>query len=269
MPNKTLNDFFIPREESFGFGLFASDTDGNLGKIQSMLNIPRFTVGETHVSYRVINHWQAEGLLPEGIEDQNGWKRLTRIEFIWLRVIHRLRSFGLSLEKIAQVKKGVLDWDKKERRYPDFEYDVLKALLTSSDPHICILEDGRARMGTLAQLTVAKKIYGNFDVLLVSLKSVIEETGLPVTEASVLVGLSDAETDLISTLRLEDSNEVNVKISSSKEITEIESILTTNEPETARLAIKEIEAGGLYGELSTKFVNGKKLSTLIKKRRKI
>lgn len=269
MPNKTLNEFFIPREESFGLGLFDSDTDGSLGKIQSALNRPRFTVGETHVSYRVMNHWQAEGLLPEGVEDQNGWKRFTRIEFIWLRIIHRLRGFGLSLQKIARVKKGVLDWDEKERRYPDFEYDVLKALLTGSDPHICILKDGRARIGTLAQLTVAKKMYGNFDVLLISLKSVIEETGLPVTETSTLISLSDAETDLISTVRLEDSNEVNIKISPYKEIMEIESTVTTKKPETARSAIKHIEAEGLYGELTTKFVNGKKQSTTIRKRKRI
>ncbi|HLY72307.1 MAG TPA: MerR family transcriptional regulator [Puia sp.] len=70
----------------------------------SELVLPRFTISEIGITHRWITHWDNQGLL-DNRRDGNEWRRFSFVEYIWLRLIVRLRDFKMPLSNIKQVKK--------------------------------------------------------------------------------------------------------------------------------------------------------------------
>ncbi len=70
--------------------------------------LQRLFVGtDTGVAYRVINHWENVGLLDDGREDGQRWRRFTFVEFVWVRMIDEMRKVGLPVEIIKLVKASL------------------------------------------------------------------------------------------------------------------------------------------------------------------
>ena len=86
-------------------------------KLIAELVLPRFTISEIGITHRWITHWDKQGLIDnrrEGI----GWRRFSFVDYIWLRVIVRLRDFNMPLASIKQVKKFLFkSWNTEEIRY--------------------------------------------------------------------------------------------------------------------------------------------------------
>jgi DNA-binding transcriptional MerR regulator len=83
-------------------------------KLMIELVLPRFTIGEIGITHRWITHWDKEGLIDnrrEGVD----WRRFSFVEYIWLRIIARLRDFNMPLSSIKQVKKFLFKgWNNEE-----------------------------------------------------------------------------------------------------------------------------------------------------------
>lgn len=69
----------------------------------------RFTVKDIGVHYRWIDHWHTEGLLI-GNYEQRKWRKFNLIEYVWLKIIIKMREFNLSLETVRSVKE-ILETD--------------------------------------------------------------------------------------------------------------------------------------------------------------
>lgn len=63
------------------------------------------------VSARVFSHWIDSGIMEDPRADAKGWSKLNLYEFIWLKMLIRMRSFGLDFETIKKVKKHTWDTD--------------------------------------------------------------------------------------------------------------------------------------------------------------
>lgn len=59
---------------------------------------------DTGVAYRSINHWEKFGLIDDGREEAQRWRRFSFVEFIWIRMIDEMRKMGLPMETIKIVK---------------------------------------------------------------------------------------------------------------------------------------------------------------------
>jgi DNA-binding transcriptional MerR regulator len=68
------------------------------------LVLPQFTISEVGITHRWITHWDNQGLI-DNRRDSTEWRRFSFVEYIWLRVIVRLREFHMPLAAIKQVKK--------------------------------------------------------------------------------------------------------------------------------------------------------------------
>jgi len=237
---------------------FESYNKGSLFKgVQTALNDRKYTVGELPISYRVISHWASNGLLPEGVKADGGWKKFCFVEIIWLHAANKMRDFGLSLDRIAEVRNAVMHWDGRCRRYPVFEFFIAEALSSSADPYIVIFHDGHIMLARAEQIEQQKVLFGTRHMLLISLKSILKHVaGIDSTkEPDALFLLSSEEKALLEELRADNTGTIKAKIKNGS-ITEIEMATSILEPSSYSAAAKEMRAEGAYGRVVTQFENG-------------
>lgn len=269
MAKKSIGKLFIPRGDAFDLDFADYQFDDKFQKVRELMDNRRFTVGETDVVYRVINHWDQSGLLPDGVKGDGGWRKFTLPEMVWLKAMVRMRDFGLPLYKIAQARKGAMWWSKEHEEYPYFEYYVAKAWFSGSDPYILVTSDGEAEVATMAEIEAAKLFLDSFDVLLISLKAILKGMGVNTAGVKTLFALSDKEVELLSSIRMGNNNEVKTKIDNQGEITEIESTETTTSPLAPHKIKNQAEQEKMYGKVVTQYENGVPKSVQVTTRKKL
>ncbi|MCC7357575.1 MerR family transcriptional regulator [Candidatus Uhrbacteria bacterium] len=269
MAKKTLSKLFIPRSDAFAFDLADYQFNDKFQKVRELMNDRRFTVGETDVAYRVINHWDQSGLLPDGVRGDGSWRKFTLPEMVWLKAVVRMRDFGLPLEKIAYARKGAMSWNKQRERYPCFEYYLAKAWLSDADTYILVMSDGEAEVATVAQIEAAKLFLDSFDVLLISLKAILKGMGLHTPAVKTLFALSEKDIELLTSIHMGNNNDIKVKIDDQGEITEIESTETTTSPLAPHRLKNQVEQEKMYGQVVTKYENGVPKSVQVTTRKRL
>ena len=105
MTTNQENTLLILRGDNFDrlFAKYYSYYD----ELHKAFHTPKFTVGDTNVPYRVINHWDQHGLLPAGFKKEGGWRLFSLVEMAWLQIILQMRKFGMSLDQIKKAKDGI------------------------------------------------------------------------------------------------------------------------------------------------------------------
>ena len=244
--------------------------DERFAHVRAFVREKRYTASKTDVTYRVLSHWDAQGLLPAGMKESDGaWRRFNFIERVWLEAIKRLRAFGLSLETIARVQKQVMRWHEKSQFYPEFEYFTAKAWFSSADPYILVLANGDADVGVSGDIELGKILRGNKDMLLISLKSILKDMGIKrIAHADTLHSLTKEEIELLVKIRIENNSEVRVKTDEEGRITELESTKTITDPPPNYELQKQLKDKGMYGEVVTKYEDGKSRSVRITKKQR-
>lgn len=269
MSNKARR-LVIIRGDDFDIGFAGYQSDTRFDGIRTALNIRDSTVGETSIPYRVINHWDEQGLLPDGAADNDGgWRRFTLTELVWLHVANRLRGFGLSLEKIRRAKTDVMEWNKKHERYLRFEYYLAKALFSKLNPYVYVLDDGEAAIASSGEFEMSNNMSGNLDVLMISLKSVLEEMGHDPIRPEMLLSLDKKETQLLHAIRRESHDEIKAKIKPDGDIAELETVETIESSPSMHEAKQRAANEKMYGEVTTRFENGVPQSSKTIKRKRL
>jgi MerR HTH family regulatory protein len=75
--------------------------------LEQRIKEKRFTVKDIGVEYRWIDHWNSKGLLL-GKYEAKKWRKFDLIEYVWLKIIIKMREFNLSLDTVMSVK-NILD----------------------------------------------------------------------------------------------------------------------------------------------------------------
>lgn len=233
-------------------------------EVRQSVNERKYSVGETDMTYRMINHWDQHNLLPESLRKNSGWRKFTLVELVWLKIIKHLREFGLPLNKIAQVKECILEWNEKNNTYDSFEYYIVESWKSTSDLYLMIANNGDAEIATLPEMKSVANMIGQHDVLLISLTTVIEEVGQKTQEKQDLFNLTDELKALLEEINSGGDKEIKLKIK-AKKIAEIES--------TSKIAAllageirKQMKDEKLYGEITIKFEEG--VAQLIEKKKR-
>ena len=269
MTAKRTPKLLIFRGNGFDNGFTEYHADKRLETLRTLVNERRFTAGETNIAYRILNHWDQAGLLPEGVKDNAGWRKFTLVELVWLRVVCRLREFGMSLDKIVCAKTGAMRWDSGYEGYPYFEYYVAKAWRTDLDPYVYVSVDGEGAVASATEFEASAALTRMPDVLRISLKSILEEMGLNSKQAKRQFSLTPNEVQLLIAVRDEAHNEVKADIGSDGEIRELETVSTLVNPPPNYQVQSEIEDQKMYGQVATQYVGGVRRSMKITRKRRL
>lgn len=95
-------DWFLSKWSEFAFS-----KDENYTEARKIYNFPKYRVAETGESYRVINSWGENGLLFEDDKRENGWRKFSTVEMLWIHILRELRAFGFSLAKLKKLRSDL------------------------------------------------------------------------------------------------------------------------------------------------------------------
>ena len=79
----------------------------NINKLFQEIKDRRFTIKDVGLTYRWITYWDARGLLI-GDYTEGKWRKFNLVEFVWLKMIVKLREFNIPLEKIKWIKENLI-----------------------------------------------------------------------------------------------------------------------------------------------------------------
>jgi len=80
-----------------------------LADLYELITEKKFMVKDTGINYRVINHWDAKGLIHFGRNSKEGNRRFSFADFVWIKVVDELRSFGVQLSVIKKLADDVYE----------------------------------------------------------------------------------------------------------------------------------------------------------------
>lgn len=82
-------------------------------KLRASLHQPLYTVKDSDISYRLLNHWSSEGLLEDHREaGSNDWRKLSLKDIFWIEVVKKLREFGLPLDNIKRTYYSLVKFEQ-------------------------------------------------------------------------------------------------------------------------------------------------------------
>lgn len=77
--------------------------------ISEVIYLKNMSVASTGLSYRIINSWENQGLIDTDRINMAQWRKFSFIDFVWIRIIADLRTFGFPLEKLLRVKEALFN----------------------------------------------------------------------------------------------------------------------------------------------------------------
>ena len=122
---------------------------------------------------RLLSAWMKEGLIDDQVRHTKGaWIRFSLRDLIWIKIIERLRDFGMSLSQIKITKESL--FTKKYWEYGDVIFDYSILLAVSKLPIIlAVMDSGEAHLFSRPQIQYHEQITGLDDFLRIDLNKIV------------------------------------------------------------------------------------------------
>jgi len=146
--------------------------------VKKELNQRQYSLSEPSVTPRVLHHWYQTGIISDRRSDGKGWSKFSFTELVWIKLIIRLREFGLSLYKIKIAKEDVSKYAAEDvgSMFPLLDFYLLYARSYKHSVSLKIFEDGHLLLGREAELQNAQLYqFNGKDFLTLSLNQVVKE----------------------------------------------------------------------------------------------
>ena len=78
-----------------------------VAELHEVLNEQRLSAKDTGVNYRVINHWDEKGIIRFTCANKDSNRKFSFIDFIWIKIVNELRSFGVKLPVIQKIATDI------------------------------------------------------------------------------------------------------------------------------------------------------------------
>lgn len=235
-------------------------------KAIAVLNDKRFTVKAGDVSYRLINHWTEEKLFGDSREeDSKGWRKLSMIDVLWLRILRELRAFGMPLEALRKTRETLFLCNNKP--YPALEVAFGMAL-KKMPVFVAVFKDGGADIAMLECIEFTETLSGQMHPFIrIPINSLVNEIlgredGMK-PEYSSKVEVYESELDALENLRSGEYHSINM-LSKDGKISRVE---TRRKVDGAERIVDLLKETG-FGEVTVKVENGKAVHTEITKKEK-
>lgn len=80
-----------------------------IAELYELLNEEKLSAKDTGVNYRVISHWDEKGIIRFSRESKEANRKFSFVDFIWIKVVNELRSFGIQIPVIKKIADGVYE----------------------------------------------------------------------------------------------------------------------------------------------------------------
>ena len=130
---------------------------GSEKPIKIFLSEQTHKIGEEKLSSRVLNHWYDVGILEDDRPNGKGWKKFSISELIWIRIVIKLRGFGLDLARIKKVKEEIDIYTSSNdiSQCPLLDFHIFLAMSSSIPVKFIVFESGEANVVRQIQIDLA------------------------------------------------------------------------------------------------------------------
>ncbi len=139
---------------------FLGDFVHSTSKSKKAITEQIYKLGEEKISSRVLNHWYEAGILEDDRPNGKGWKKFSISELVWIRIIMKLRSFGLDLARIKKVKQEIDFYNSADKtsKCPLLDFHILLAANTSTPIKFIVFESGEANVLRQSEIDIANAL---------------------------------------------------------------------------------------------------------------
>jgi len=179
--------------------------------VKKELNQRQYSISEPSVTPRVLHHWYQTGIISDRRTDGKGWSKFSFTELVWIKLIIRLREFGLSLDKIKIAKGDVSKYAAEDAgsMFPLLDFYLLYARSYKHSVNLRIFEDGHLLLGREAELQNAQPHqFNGKNFLTLSLNQVVKEVIRKVSATHLLDPRAEVQQQLQRALA---SNTIQIK----------------------------------------------------------
>jgi len=171
------------------------------------------------VSYRIINHWEDQGLITCDRPSNKSWRQYSFMDLVWFQIIVELRNFGLPLDGIRKAKKS-LEWLKEKFSYSEFpllEFHTVHALLNRLPAYLLVFSNGDSEPLSANSYIASTKLYNLNSHIRINLNSILQRL-LPDKDLSPqfekTIEVSSEEFDLLFMIRMQNYESITIKTNS-------------------------------------------------------
>ena len=149
----------IPASDWFDLNFLAGFLHSDLN-IVKQFNQQTYTIGEEKLSSRVLNHWYQSGIITDDRIYNKGWKKFSFSEIVWIRIVIKLRKFGLDLQRIKKVKEQIDYYNTKDSKSkcPLLDFYMLVAITSTIPIKFIVFESGQAEIVKQSDIDIANQL---------------------------------------------------------------------------------------------------------------
>ena len=216
--DKNNHSVAVYRKEAFDIGY--KDYFKNLGdnRISQILNDKERNIKLQTITRKQIYDWTKEGLIDAN--ENNGWRRFSIMDALWLKIICELREFGMGWNTIKIVRES-LEFEKSKYgvAMPILEFYTAFAIGNKMPVLLLVFKDGICVPTNYTQYKVAREFGEVENHIQINLNKILQDFFpavdlKPIQKAELPLDVSEAE--LLAFVRLGSYEKVEIKYSKGK-----------------------------------------------------
>ncbi len=191
-------------------------------KIRFWLNERTKGLDINELSYRIINHWENNGLIEVNRGDKGkGWRKYSLMDALWISLISELRKFGVSIENLKLIKSQIQDGSQicPPSIYPRLEFYTALFMKEKEPIYIMIFNDFKIQIASKTELEMAEIIGcigSHIKIELSSLLQVVLKKPLIEKKTENKFELSNDEIQLLLEIRTRNYKSIKIKMNDGK-----------------------------------------------------
>lgn len=154
-------------------------------KLDESINIKKYTVSDTSLSYRQANDLDTNNLLDNDRKSKSGWRKFSFKELVYIQIISELKKFGIKREQLQELWESFFKEPGENKKRPELRNKFIGEIVIG-----CVL--GRIEM-TLIVNNKGSVIFSDPVNLLLVLNS----------EPQIILSLNKLVNDLLVKLKRE------------------------------------------------------------------
>ena len=125
-------------------------------KFKAKLNAPRHRPSSKQIPARVLSHWVKNRLIDDERPEGRGWHLFSDSDLLWIKIMSKLRAFGMSLEAIKKAKHSVEYWRNDSSKRPLLDFHIAYVMAEKKPAKLIVFDDGQAEFATDFQLEMSQ-----------------------------------------------------------------------------------------------------------------
>lgn len=266
-------DVRLAKTDSWDLDLaeYACKSSSIIEQISEFLNDKRYTVKDSGATYRLINHWTDAGLIEdERRGNEEGWRRLSFLDLVWISSLVEMRLYGASHEMLEIARRAIFDLpDRPGVKRIEFEYAVAHCVFRRRSKFMILMfRDGHAEVINEDEFDLNRSVglldYDSF--LTINLNRLCKKhmPSIEIPSSALRLNLSDKELSVIESLRLGEFDVVEVHHRDG----EIDLIERRSKKQEITKKLDELARKIEFGEFTVKVQKGKAVVTQVSESKK-